>query len=200
MSYCKHFEDRGGWFSLRAICNVEGSGKYEKNIPQSYLDQYCKNDGYKCPWYEKQYGSSGGCFITTISCNILKKEDNDRVMEGLRKFRDEVLQKDEKYSDILKLYDGIGPVVATAIEHDSNKEEKASQIYSKLEHISDLTLDGKYESAINNYVILTLKLVSEYKIQGFYRRVRDNNFGFSDAEFNLKTAGHGRKITKTLEK
>ena len=64
--WCKHFELGSGWFSSD-YCNI--SGKRE-TMPSSY-QYYCKNGGYKCPWYEKEEGTSGGCFITTITCNIL---------------------------------------------------------------------------------------------------------------------------------
>ena len=126
---CKHYVDRGGWFSSSEYCNVSG---IEEKIPYSYVKDFCGNDGYKCPWYEKEYGSSGGCFITTITCGILGKSDNDPVMEGLRKFRDEILQKQDKYSNILKIYDTIGPRICCNINHDETKTEKAEMLYSKL--------------------------------------------------------------------
>ena len=85
------------WFSSD-YCNI--SGKSE-TIPSSY-DYYCKNGGYKCPWYEKEYGSSG-CFITTITYVIKSKKIMNPVMVSLRKFRDEILQKNDKYSNVSKM-------------------------------------------------------------------------------------------------
>ena len=192
-NWCKHFEQGSGWFSSD-YCNI--SGKSE-TIPSSY-DYYCKNGGYKCPWYEKEYGSSG-CFITTITCNLLGKEDNDPVMVSLRKFRDEILQKNDKYSDILKLYDSIGPVISSNIMHDIYKEEVAKEIYEKLKGFTSLIESKKYDEAARNYVIMTLRLVKEYGLDSMYRNMRDNNFGYKDNEFDITKAGHGKKVVKTLD-
>ena len=193
MSYCKHYE-QGGWFS-NDYCNI--SGKRE-TIPSSYFDS-CKNEGYKCPWYEKEYGTGGGCFITTITCGLLHKEDTDPVMMGLRKFRDEILQKQDKYSDILKIYDTIGPRICCNLNHDSAKTEKAEKLYSKLERFVELINSSEYEKAAKSYVVMTLRLVSEYGMQDQYRAIRNNNFGYNDGEFDQSIAGHGKKIAKTLE-
>lgn len=193
---CKHYVDRGGWFSSSEYCNV--SGKEEK-IPYSYSKEYCGNDGYKCPWYEKEYGSSGGCFITTITCELLGKPDNDPVMEGLRSFRNEILQKNDKYSDILKIYDTIGPRVCCNIRHDEEKTKKAEELYSKLGKFVELINNSEYEKAANAYVVMTLRLVSMYGMQEQYRTIRNNNFGYAEGEFDPNTAGHGKKIAKTLE-
>lgn len=192
-NWCKHFEQGSGWFSSD-YCNI--SGKSE-TIPSSYA-YYCKNGGYKCPWYEKEYGSSG-CFITTITCNLLGKEDNDPVMVSLRKFRDEILQKNDKYSNVLKMYDSIGPKICCKINHDEKKMENAEELYSKLERFVELINNSEYEKAANSYVIMTLKLVSKYGMQKEYRNIRDNNFGYNAGEFNPLTSGHGKKITKTLD-
>ena len=191
---CKHFDQGSGWFSSD-YCNI--SGKRE-TIPSSY-NYYCKNGGYKCPWYEKEYGASGGCFITTVTCNLLGKDDHDPVMDGLRKFRDEILQKQDKYSDILKMYDSIGPRICCQINHDNKKLENAEVLYSKLERFVELINNSEYEKAAASYVVMTLRLVSKYGMQKEYRDIRDNNFGYNEGEFDQKVAGHGKKVTKTLD-
>lgn len=193
MSYCKHYEQGSGWFSSD-YCNV--SGKSE-TIPSSYF-QYCKNGG-GCPWYEREYGTSGGCFITTVTCGILGKDDHDPVMDSLRKFRDEILQKQDKYSDILKIYDSIGPRISCNLNHDEKREEKAEALYSKLERFVELIDKSEYEKAAKSYVVMTLRLVSQYGMQNMYRSIRDNNFGYNEGEFDQKTAGHGKKVAKTLD-
>lgn len=195
MSYCKHMVDRGGWFSSNYKCNISGK---EEDIPSTYFD-YCKNEGYKCPWYENAYGTSGGCFITTITCGILGKDDHDPVMESLRKFRDEILQKQDKYSDILKIYDSIGPRISCNLNHDEEKDKKAEKLYSKLERFVELINNSEYEKAAKSYVVMTLRLVSEYGMQNLYRTIRNDNFGFKEGEFNQSVAGHGKKIAKTLD-
>lgn len=191
--WCKHFE-MGGWFSSNT-CNV--SGKSE-TIPGSY-EYYCKNDGYDCPWYKNAYGSGSGCFITTVTCDILGKDDHDSVMEGLRRFRNEIMQNKEEYSSVLKMYDKIGPIVACKLAHDGSRDEKAAELYSKLEGFVERIQNGEYKTAASGYIRMTLELVSLYGLKEYYRNTRDNNFGYKPGEFDQKTAGHGKKMTKTIE-
>ena len=192
--WCKHF-NLGGIFSSDT-CDVSGRSE---TIPSSY-EYYCKNNGYKCPWYEAAYGPSSGCFITTITCDILGKDDKDYVLESLRKFRDNILQKKDEYEAVLKVYDKIGPVVACSLFNDKDREEKAAKLYSKLNEFVEVIDRGEYSKATRNYIMMTLRLVSEYGMQEKYRSLRDNNFGYKEGEFDQKTAGHGKKIEKTLEK
>ena len=191
--WCKHFE-MGGFFSPNT-CNVSGRSE---TIPSVY-EFYCKNNGYKCPWYESAYGTSGGCFITTVTCNILGKNDNDPVMDALRKFRDEVLQKSGEYDSVLKLYDKVGPTLSCKLFHDKDRDEKAAKLYSKLGEFAEVASKGEHTLAAKRYIMMTLRLVSEYGMQENYRYLRDKNFGYQDDEFNRKVAGHGKKIVKTIE-
>ncbi|MBQ1495826.1 MAG: hypothetical protein IIZ40_00520 [Bacilli bacterium] len=195
-NWCSHIVERTGFFSSNYYCNASGE---EKPLSYKYIDYYCKNNAYHCPTYEEYYGSSGGCFITTVTCGILKKDEDDIVMNNLRKFRDQILQKNDKYSNILKLYDSIGPIVSCNIMHDDNREEIANKIYSKLEGFTSLIENEKYDEATRSYVIMTLKLVKEYGLDNMYRNIRDNNFGYKDNEFDITKAGHGKKVVKTLD-
>jgi hypothetical protein len=192
-NWCKHYE-MGGFFSSNT-CNV--SGKSEP-IPSTY-GYYCQNDGYHCPWYENAYGSSGGCFITTVTCDILGKADHDPVMDSLRSFRDGVLQKAEEYDSVLKLYDKVGPVISFKLFHDKDRDEKAAKLYSKLEEFADIANKGNHNEAAKKYIMMTLRLVAEYSMQDQYRTLRDSNFGYQEGEFDRKVAGHGKKMTKTIE-
>ena len=193
MAWCEFCKDASSFFSTRYECEL--TNEY---VPYSYVD-YCKNNNRvsDCPWYKKNGNkSSSSCFITTASCNILGKEDNDNVLNALRKFRDDILQKDTKYEDVLKLYDSIGLLLSCYMFHDKNKDNIANKVYEKLIKLCDLIKDKKYDEAVNNYIIMTLKLVSNYKIQEKYRQIRDNNFGFSEGEFNQSNAGHGKRLSK----
>lgn len=192
-NWCKHFE-LGGWFSSNT-CNV--SGKRE-TVPATY-EYYCQNDGYNCPWYQQAYGSSGGCFITTVTCGILGKEDNDPVMDALRSFRNTVLQKSDEYDNVLKLYDRVGPIISFKLFHDKDRNEKAAKLYSKLDEFTKIINKGEHNEAAKKYIMMTLRLVAEYSMQEDYRSLRDSNFGYQDGEFDRKVAGHGKKIVKTIE-
>lgn len=192
-NWCKHFE-MGGFFSSNT-CNVSGRSE---TIPSSY-EYYCKNDGYKCPWYEQAYGSSSGCFITTVTCNILGKEDHDPVMDSLRAFRDGVLQNAEQYDSVLKLYDRVGPIISFKLFHDKDRNEKAAKLYSKLSEFAEIANKGNHNEAAKKYIMMTLRLVAEYSMEKEYRDIRDDNFGYKAGEFDRKLAGHGKKMTKTIE-
>ena len=193
MAWCEFCKDAGGFFSTRYECELT-----KEYVPYSYVD-YCKSD-YKvkdCPWYQKHGNkSSSGCFITTASCNILGKDDNDDVLDCLRSFRDEVLQKDKKYENVLKLYDSIGLMLSCYMNHDKSRDEIANEVYLRLIRLCDLIKDKKYDDAVNNYVIMTLKLVSKYNLQRKYRQIRNNNFGFDEGEFDQSNAGHCKRLLK----
>ena len=184
--YCEHLDNRN-------YCDIDGH-----KVSDFQWENKCSyNYGNGCA--VKENSNAGGCFITTITCNILGKEDNDPVMEGLRNFRNEILQKQDKYSDVLKMYDSIGPKICCNLFHDNNKTDKAEKLYSKLERFVELINESEYEKAAKSYVVMTLRLVSEYGIQKMYRNIRDNNFGYNEGEFNQATAGHGKKVAKTLD-
>ena len=193
MAWCEFCKDASSFFSTRYECELT-----KEYVPYGYIN-YCKSDYKvsKCPWYIK-YGnkSSSTCFITTASCNILGKEDNDNVLNSLRNFRDEVLQKDKKYENVLKLYDSIGLLLSCYMNHDNNKDYVAKEVYEKLIKLCNLIKDKKYDDAVNNYIIMTLKLVSKYNLQKKYRQIRDDNFGFSEGEFDQSNAGHGKRLLK----
>lgn len=79
--------------------------------------------------YKKEH-ESGSCFITTAVVHILKKTDDCQELTVLRKFRKEVLQKDEQYRDILLRYDTVGPVLARALANDENRLQVAIDLYN----------------------------------------------------------------------
>lgn len=203
MAWCSHCVDRGGWFSSCYKCNISGQ---EVDIPSSYLENYCKYDymASKCPFYQQYGQSSGGCFITTVTCDILDKKDDNEVMNGLRKFRDEVLQKDEKYEEILKSYDVVGPIIASKLLEDENREQIAETVYDHLlTPIAKLVETGLHDQAVEAYYQMTLLFINYYNIKHEYNETADNDFGFKTGEFDQSKAGHGKvakKMKKTLEK
>ena len=195
MAYCRHMEESSGIFSSNYYCNITGS---REDIPSSYWT-YCKNGGYGCPWYSKEYGTGGGCFVTTVTCGVLGKDDHDPVMESLRSFRDNVLQNSDEYDSVLKLYDKIGPMLSCKLFHDKNREEKASKLYSRLGEFAKLAGNGEHKEAAKKYILMTLRLVASYGMQEEYRTLRNNNFGYQEGEFDRKVAGHGIKMEKALD-
>lgn len=211
MSWCEHCEDSGRILSTCYYCKLTDEKQY---IPQEYVDNLCYNDLYqsRCPVFKKNKEtgslvkdfpeipsdtfSTSFCFITTVTCEILGKPDDDPTMNGLRGFRDNILQKDEKYHDILKMYDTIGPIIRGEIKKDVDKDKKAESIFAKLERIVDIVNNGEYDRATRRYIMMTLRLVCEYGLQETYRTKRDNNFDYKEGEFIPSIAGHGKKVYK----
>ena len=168
---------------------------HDRSVDQSVYSNYCKDYNYsECSIYKSKNPSSG-CFITTVVCEILHKEDNCDLLNDLRSFRDNVLQKDEKYSEYLQDYDNIGPVIASKLRKDNNREDIASTIYTKaLLPINDLLKNKEYDKACEKYYIMTLLLINYYNLKHVYNLGKDS--GNYAVDFELETAGHGRKLIK----
>ena len=128
--------------------------------------KYCRNYDYDdCPVY-KRNDSTSGCYLTTIVCSVLNKEDDNKVLNSLRNFRDHTLQKNKEYYDM------------------------SNYLYEKfLKPISKLIEEKKDIEAIERYKIMTLALINYYGIKKIY-----NNIDYNIPNFNPKTSGHGKKL------
>lgn len=173
--------------------------KKDEKVNEDQYRRYCRDYNYdECPIY-KRTESSGGCFITTVLCNILGLPDNHETLTTLRGFRDNVLKKDEKYKEILMIYDGIGPMVADKLINDEDRKAKANDLYkSSLLPIVEEIRNNNYTRAIKHYLYMTLALISEYNLRDTYNALKDVDFGFMN--FNQETAGHGRKLVRGTSK
>ena len=130
--------------------------------------------------------SSGPCYITTIVCNILGKEDNAKCLQILRNFRDNVLQKADKYKPILATYDIVGPIIADKIENDPSKEQIAFSTFTHgIKKVCELLEEKKEEDAISLYMYMTDLLIQRYDIKETY-----------DSEYlknmDMEKSGHGK--------
>lgn len=156
--------------------------------------KYCRGYSYgECPIYRQS--NSSGCFITTVVCDILGKKDDDKILNNLRSFRDNILQQDSEYYNILKDYDNIGPVLADAMENDKDKVKMATFLFNTvIMPINSLIENKQYEQACEKYYLMTLALINYYGLKHEYNNDKDNDYGY--LEFNPKTAGHGRVRVK----
>lgn len=147
------------------------------------VEEKCKNNGYKCSYYHVS---------TSIMCNILGKNLNDNSLDGIKSLRDDYLEKDEKYSGLLKMYDSIGPLIAYSIENDPNRQEKAKEYYDKiLLPISKLALNKKYDIALDHYSYFTKLLINEYGLNDLYNTLEET---IEKYDFNI-----AKKMKKTLD-
>ena len=180
-------------------------GKYlceDKCEPRLATDPACGN---YCTAYNRDRGtiqnaiensnshSSSGCYLTTMLCNILNMTDNNIYLETMRNFRKSILQKDEKYRQLLVEYDIIGPKIAESLNNDPLKE-KIAKLFFKTSIIPIVNLINikQNEQAVNEYCLMTTKLKNFYGI---------NNFNITIDEINnadIEKSGHGKYIQKKI--
>ena len=158
--------------------------------------KYCRDYNYdECSIYKQ--GSGSGCFITTVTCEILGNQDNAPIMNNLRCFRDNVLQNDSKYYDILKEYDVIGPKLADCIRNDKDKEKMALGLYQNvLVPVANLISEKEYDKAVEKYYVMTLMLVNYYGLKHDYNDIKDDDYGYQS--FDPSVSGHGRKLERKI--
>ena len=177
---------------------------------QSYYDNCGNCEFYEfssgnskgfCSWYGSYYypdescshqrnisKPEGGCYITTITCNILGYSDDSPILNSLRGLRDNVMQKDEKYAKLLMIYDAVGPQIASTIleQYYEDKDKKIPLAIYNLYLVPAAKLyDNKqYEDSINKYIDMIEKLESIYKIDIHNIDVKD---------YDYTKGGHGVK-------
>ncbi len=168
--------------------------KNEASVSSDIYYKYCRDYNYSsCPIYK--HHESSGCFITTVTCGILKKKENDSVLKNLRYFRNNVLQTNQDYYETLKEYDSIGPVIAFKLLTDKDNKKIAEALYNNvLTTISDLVKEQKNDEAVEKYKVMTLLLINYYGLKRNYNHEVDNNYHYND--FDAKKAGHGYQPIK----
>ena len=187
---CTFYRWNGGGFFGDYWCD-----KKDERVSSDIYARYCRDYSYgDCPIY-KQSNSSGGCFITTITCHILGNEDNCNVLNNIRFLREEVLKKEQKYLEILMDYDYIGPLIACSIDNDSEKIEIATKLYNNiLSRVSTLIENKAYQPAIEMYQKMVLSLVDYYGLKEFYNHYKNNCYDVN--AFDIEKSGHGRVLKK----
>ena len=204
---CGRFEDKD-----KDIPYDTSNPDYIKGFCEHYRAYYYPTED-ACNYYTKRSGGSGGCYITTIVCNILGYSDNCDVLNTLRDFRDNVLQKDKRYCGLLYQYDSVGPMIAGKIR-ESNSEGLKYDYYRKrsimAEYLqsSDKTFvrgiydsflvpivsfikNGYHDKAVNQYIKMTHFLQECYEID--YDEKIPSNYDF-------QRGGHGVVVCNDEEK
>lgn len=190
---CTFYDFKGGLFGGDYWCK-----KKDCRVDDDTYRRYCRDYDYSsCPIY-KENSSSSGCFITTICCQILGKDDKDPIMNNLRSFRKDILRENPKYYFILKEYDVIGPMIGDALLNDRNKEELAFSFYhSAILPVNDLINSKNYEGAVNLYLLMSKALIDYYGLTDEYKKLKEKDYGYEGFEPTL--AGHGIKKVRTKE-
>lgn len=106
---------------------------------------------------------SGGCYLTTIMCDILGYQDDCAILNLLRRFRDKQMKPNPEYQPLLEDYDVVGPLVCEKLSNDENKLDMAFLMLNNyISPVIDLISEKKTEEAIEIYKSMTIDLMDYY--------------------------------------
>lgn len=164
-------------------------GDYKKGYCSWYRSYYYPGDNCS---HQKPVNATSGCYITTIVCDVLGLDDDCSLLNNLRSFRDNVLQKDAKFTPLLMEYDSIGPEIALLIKKDY-EESKDDTLWKKyydtyLVGTEQLVKENNYDGAINKYVEMVQVLKTYFGLD----KVTSRNI----AQYDFSNGGHGKIMTK----
>lgn len=185
-------------------CDPDSNGKfycnkrYERHLATDiecgrFCEAYSRDSGTirNAEEYSNSHSSSSGCYLTTMLCNILKMSDNNPFLNKMRAFRDNYLQKNEKYKDILVQYDIIGPEIAKKLNNDKDKIKIAvTYFYTYIKIICKYLDNKEYDKAIKLYIDMTNSLISYYNTNNIVISAED----IKNAD--ISKAGHGIYVKK----
>jgi len=154
----------------------------------SYIKSYYYPGDKICTHYSK---GNSGCYITTIVCDLMGLKDNCGILETLRGFRNNVMQKDPKYKETLYEYDIVGPQIAKYLMEDYGKSEDKEEIIGLFNFFILPTVryinEKNYPEAVDRYTKLTEALIDKYGIE----RVQEvpNDYDYTNGGHGVKKLG-----------
>ncbi len=185
---CEHLRSETGLFSVTYKCALTN-----EEVSDSHYEKWCSSwDHVKCVDYKEDEDSKSSslCYLTTIVCNILGFADDVTYLQTLRYFRDEVLQKDEQYKEILATYDIVGPIIAKNLSEEEHRKQIALNLFNLgISKVCKLIEEKKEKEAVELYMEMTKLLISGYEINNIVSEEYLNNM-------DVSKSGHGRKVLK----
>lgn len=176
---CTHFllsPEHQGYSSNDYWCDRKGE---YKNKNHSACDDFC----------ERGIANSF-CYITTMVCDILHLEDDNQYLQSFRKLRNEFMQKNESCRELLVDYDIIGPVIASCLSSDENREMISKNLFNMvIIPVSKLVDNGENIKAIKLYSKMTNILREGYGIKTIISEEVYNNA-------DITKSGHGKYVKK----
>ncbi len=123
--------------------------------------RYYPGSDNTCSYFVERNG--GGCYLTTIVVNCLGYDDYCQYLQKLRRFRDEVMKKDEKYESMLREYNLIGPVLAHSIETDADRMSLAKRLFKNyISPVCGLLDEGRNDEALELYKAMVVELEEKF--------------------------------------
>ena len=152
-------------------------------------DYYTIKNAIECS--EKH--SSSNCFLTTMICNILGMQDNNWYLQIIRNFRNNILQKNDKYKSLLVEYDIIGPKISNALQNDPLRNRIAKIYFEKyILNICLLINNKNYDEAIYEYKNMTNELKTFYGLSNIDISINELN------NADIQKSGHGQYVKKLI--
>lgn len=169
--------------------------KVEHTVPYDTYIKYCTSLYYnECSNYKYEKPSSG-CYITTVTCDILGLKDDNYYLNILRTFRKNFLQRNSYTLELLEEYDFVGPIIANRIMNDKDKKQIAFQLFkNNIVPISYDIFNGDYDIAIKKYTDMTKELIKKYNLEALALTIP----GQSEYDYtkDYSEYGHGRRHLK----
>lgn len=173
--------------------------KYERHLA---IDPEC--DRF-CTAYSRDYDSiknaqrysidhsNERCYLTTMLCDILGMEDNNKYLFAMRCFRRNILQNDPKYKRLLVEYDIVGPKIAEALNNDPLKEQIAHKYFK----YSIIPIINNINNNNINLAVEMYKSMTNY-LKGFYGLGGLNATNLQIDSADIKSSGHGKYKVKKI--
>lgn len=137
----------------------------------TYREMYCNLKDSKCSYYrydpnKDYYDLNHRWHIVSVIRAILPEAANLPGFDQLWNFRVSVLEKDQRYSAALTLYDIIGPFLARELTHDENREAVCAALLTEwIVAAASLVLKQKYQEALEKYAKMVDALSNHYSTQ-----------------------------------
>ncbi len=109
----------------------------------------CYGTGYECSFIDSK--PSGGCFLTTVVCEILGKDDDCDELQTLRHLRDFYVLKKPDGMAIFANYRYVSKDIIDYILNSENKLEIAKEIFKKIVFITQFVKEENYFVAFELY-------------------------------------------------
>ncbi len=164
--------------------NYDFQGDYAKGYCSWYKSYYYPGDSCS---HQQPRESSSGCYITTIICDVLGNNDDSFVLNTLREFRNNILQKDVKYLPLLMEYDVVGPTLANLIADEYKKTQDKEMWISfynfYLSATANFIVEKKYSEAVSRYQEMVVSLKDYFGIE---------DINITIPNYDMSQGGHGK--------
>ena len=137
----------------------------------TYRKQYYNLTEPKCMYYrydphKDYYDLNHRWHVVSAVLQILQASAESLGIQKLYDFRVDVLEKDARYENALRIYDVIGPFLANQLLHDQNAVLICTAVTETwLKPINGQIEAGYYEGAIRQYARMIDSMVKHYGAQ-----------------------------------